>query len=103
MPVSCKILHMPSDKKTLTFSLLVAALVMFALFACACVSAPAPTIVPQPVSPPVTPNVTPDAGNTGTLPLLTPPARICNCPMEPVGAPTATLTATPDDGLCHCP
>jgi hypothetical protein len=77
--------------------------VIFALFACACVSAPAQTTVLPPLSPTVGPNVTTDTGNGSTLSLLTPPALICNCPMEPAGTPTVVPTATPDDGRCHCP
>jgi hypothetical protein len=29
--------------------------------------------------------------------------RICHCPMMPVQSVTTIPTATPDDGLCHCP
>ena len=32
-----------------------------------------------------------------------PSDRICNCPMIPVQSVTTIPTATPDDGLCHCP
>ena len=35
--------------------------------------------------------------------LPVPSGRICHCPMEPVRSITITPTATPDDGLCHCP
>jgi hypothetical protein len=39
--------------------------------------------------------------SSGTSPV--PSNRICHCPMMPVQSVTITLTATPDDGLCHCP
>jgi len=32
-----------------------------------------------------------------------PPNRVCHCPMMPVQSVTTIPTATPDDGLCHCP
>ena len=34
---------------------------------------------------------------------LVPTGRICNCPMIPAGPLPPTPSATPDDGLCHCP
>ena len=35
--------------------------------------------------------------------LPVPSGRICNCPMEPARSIAIIPTATPDDGLCHCP
>ena len=35
--------------------------------------------------------------------LPVPSGSICHCPMEPARSITITPTATPDDGLCHCP
>jgi len=95
---------MPADKKTLKISLLVAVMVMFALLASACVSAPAPKIVPPQVTLPVRSNGTSDTVNASTVPPMSPPPIICHCPMEPAGTPLTVIpTANPDDGRCYCP
>ena len=93
---------MPLNKTPLVAGLLLAALVMIALLASACVSAPGPTGV-SPVTQPVSPTPTLYAGNGSTISAISPTGIICNCPMEPVVSVTVTPTATPNDGLCHCP
>jgi ABC-type uncharacterized transport system auxiliary subunit len=80
-----------------------AVLVLIALLAGGCVSAPGPKAVPLLTTPTVVPVVTLEAGNESTVHVVPPPERICHCPMEPVVSVTVTRTATPDDGLCHCP
>ncbi|MGA2162537.1 MAG: hypothetical protein ABSG28_10155 [Methanoregula sp.] len=91
------------NRKTIPLSLLFAALVVVALFASACMSAPATKEISQPVTPPVSPTETPAAGNDSTVHATIPPAIICNCPMEPVVPVTVTPVAYPDDSRCHCP
>ncbi|MGA2698937.1 MAG: hypothetical protein ABSE74_04770 [Methanoregula sp.] len=94
---------MPMDKTPLVAASLFAVLVLIALLASACMSAPGPKVVPPPGTPTVMPIVTLDAGNESTVHAIPPPKIICHCPMEPVVSVTVTRTATPDDGLCHCP
>jgi hypothetical protein len=96
-------MHMLPDQKTPVTCLPFAVLVVVALLACACVSAPAPKTVPPPVTPPLQLTGTPDTGNQSTVHPVTPPAIICNCPMEPAAPRMVTPAPTPDEGPCHCP
>jgi hypothetical protein len=94
---------MPMKKTPLVAASLFTALLLIALLAGACVSAPGPKAVPLPTTPTVVPVVTLEAGNESTVHVVPPPELICHCPMEPVVSVTVARTATPDDGLCHCP
>ncbi|MGB8220499.1 MAG: hypothetical protein WCE46_08975 [Methanoregula sp.] len=91
------------NKTPLMAASLFAVLVLITLLASACVSAPGPKAVPPPATPLISPTVTPGEGNESTVPTIPQPKIICNCPMEPFVSVTVTRTATPDDGLCHCP
>ncbi|MGB7787145.1 hypothetical protein [Methanoregula sp.] len=90
------------QKKILICSLSAILVILF-LLTSACVSVPVPAQVPHPVAPPVGPAGTPTVDNASAIHVISPPAVICNCPMEPVESPAVTPAPTPDDGLCHCP
>ena len=90
------------DRKALPCFIIFAMLIILFLCACACVNSPGTQTPPSTAPPVMSPTVTPAPVNVSTAGSVSPPAVICNCPMEPVAPATTTLAATPGEGPCHC-